>query len=472
MNNIASKSQNAFQNCKNDGSKNKDVEIKITLSSNYYEAYITIVLNSKDATVNKEDILDALKRKNIEYGICYDTIEKIVENPSLAKHLVIAKGKEHKNGTDGRIDYKFNLNNSLKPILLSDGRVDHKNLNYIHQVRKGEILAEKIPETPGENGITVTGKIIKAKPGKAVDFKKGKNVKVSNDGWFLLSNDDGLLKFENEKISVIKVLEINGDVGVSTGNIFFNGKIVVRGNVQIGYTVNGEEDVEIFGIVEGSKIISNGNITIHQGVHNKATLISKKNIISCFIESSSVEAEGDIICNTIMHCDINCGGKVIANGKKGLIVGGNLKVRKEITAKTLGSKIGTVTKLELGIDQDLLDEYKNTKNLIEDTRKNVKKLDSVIEILKKRNKSPEMDNMLNKTLKSKRKYISKIKTLEQNLKKINLLIENLKNCRVNANQIYPGVKFKMNSSYYNVRSVLNNVTLSVKNGEIRTSPYI
>jgi uncharacterized protein (DUF342 family) len=102
----------------------------------------------------------------------------------------------------------------------------------------------------------------------------------------------------------------------------------------------------------------------------------------------------------------------------------------------------------------------------------VKKLDSVIEILKKRNKSPEMDNMLNKTLKSKRKYISKIKTLEQNLKKINLLIENLKNCRVNANQIYPGVKFKMNSSYYNVRSVLNNVTLSVKNGEIRTSPYI
>jgi hypothetical protein len=472
MNNIASKPQNAFQNCKNDGSKNKDVEIKITLSSNYYEAYITIVLNSKDAIINKEDILDALKRKNIEYGICYDTIEKIVENPSLAKHLVIAKGKEHKNGTDGRIDYKFNLNNSLKPILLSDGRVDHKNLNYIHQVRKGEILAEKIPETPGENGITVTGKIIKAKPGKAVDFKKGKNVKVSNDGWFLLSNDDGLLKFENEKISVIKVLEINGDVGVSTGNIFFNGKIVVRGNVQIGYTVNGEEDVEIFGIVEGSKIISNGNITIHQGVHNKATLISKKNIISCFIESSSVEAEGDIICNTIMHCDINCGGKVIANGKKGLIVGGNLKVRKEITAKTLGSKIGTVTKLELGIDQDLLDEYKNTKNLIEDTRKNVKKLDSVIEILKKRNKSPEMDNMLNKTLKSKREYISKIKTLEQNLKKINLLIENLKNCRVNANQIYPGVKFKMNSSYYNVRSVLNNVTLSVKNGEIRTSPYI
>lgn len=276
MNNIASKPQNAFQNCKNDGSKNKDVEIKITLSSNYYEAYITIVLNSKDATINKEDILDALKRKNIEYGICYDTIEKIVENPSLAKHLVIAKGKEHKNGTDGRIDYKFNLNNSLKPILLSDGRVDHKNLNYVHQVRKGEILAEKIPETPGENGITVTGKIIKAKPGKAVDFKKGKNVKVSNDGWFLLSNDDGLLKFENEKISVIKVLEIKGDVGVSTGNIFFNGKIVVRGNVQIGYTVNGEEDVEIFGIVEGSKIISNGNITIHQGVHNKATLISKK----------------------------------------------------------------------------------------------------------------------------------------------------------------------------------------------------
>ncbi len=111
-------------------------------------------------------------------------------------------------------------------------------------------MQKKTLPTEGEDGMSVTGRVIKAKNGKAIQFKKGKNTIVSEDGLQLLAEKSGIVQFTGDQIDIIEVLMIQGDVGVETGNINFTGKVIVSGNVMSGYEIISNEDIEINGIVE------------------------------------------------------------------------------------------------------------------------------------------------------------------------------------------------------------------------------
>ena len=69
----------------------------------------------------------------------------------------MAKGKEPRHGTDASVRYYFNTDVHAQPTLKDDGTVDYFHLNMINPCRKGQLLAEIIPEDEGEYGITVQG---------------------------------------------------------------------------------------------------------------------------------------------------------------------------------------------------------------------------------------------------------------------------------------------------------------------------
>ena len=472
MNDYMNKDVNNNKNLNMVEEKENHIDIKVDLSSDYYEAYITIISIEDEITVSKDFLLDELSKKNVLYGIKDDVLDRIIQNPSNVYNTLIALGEKHENGKDGKIEYCFDVSNEKSPTVLADGNVNHKELNFIQQVKKGDILAKKILPTPNKDGKTVTDRVIKAKPGKHIDFKKGKNVIVSDDGMLLLAGVDGQVKFQDGKISVVKVLEIDQDVGIATGNIRFDGKIIINGNVETGYIINSKDEVEIRGIVEGAEIEAE-NIVIRKGVHNNAKLIARGNIIANFMENCYAEAMGNIICDAIMHCKIKCYGKIVATEKKGLILGGNLYVRKEIIAKTIGSQIGSITRIQLGIDEELLHSIKNTKAKIEDAKSCLKKINKSIDILQvKKSKDPKKDILLDRYFKTRDQYNEEIKNLEKKIKDLFLTIEKLKDSSLSCDQIYPGTNIKINNSHYIVKKPLINSTLVKDNGEIVISPNI
>ncbi|WP_432665028.1 FapA family protein [Wukongibacter baidiensis] len=447
-------------------------DIFIDISSNYYEAFITIESLGDEVSISRDDIISALKRKNVVFGLKNDVIDTIVNNPHDIYKLSVAEGEQHINGEPGRIEYNFDMENKKKPTMLSDGTVDHKHINYILKASKGEILAKKILPTESKDGKTVTGRTIKGKPGKLVDFKVGKNVTVSDDGILLLASEGGMIKVDDGRISIIKILEINDDVGISTGNINFEGKVLVKGNVNTGFSINSGDDVEIFGVVEGSEITAR-NIIIHKGVHNNAKLVSSGNISAHFMESCYAEAKGDIFCDSIIHCDITCLGRIVASEKKGLILGGSINVRKQVVAKTIGSQIGSTTRIYVGIDESLLIELKNTKSSIEDAKADMKKINQAIDILQsKRSQDPKKEIFLTKYLKTREQYITKIKNMEQRMKELYTLLDSLKSSNISSEQIYPGTNIRINNSHYIVKKSMINVKLMKEDGEIVTSPLV
>ncbi|MBN2898304.1 MAG: DUF342 domain-containing protein, partial [Clostridia bacterium] len=246
--------------------KERKYDYKVSISSDYYEAYLTLDMHSKTYKPSQEEIVALLKERNVIFGLDYEMIGRIVQEPNGCLGLLVAKGIRHENGQDGVVDFFVRQDEEIKPTLLENGKVDFKHMNFVQRIAKGDILAERTMPTVGKNGTTVTGKIIKARPGKITNFKFGKNVELSQDELKLISMVDGTVQFSGDKIEVIQVLNIDGDVGVKTGNIEFTGKVVINGNITSGYSVNCIGDLEVNGIIEAATVETKGNLFVSVGI--------------------------------------------------------------------------------------------------------------------------------------------------------------------------------------------------------------
>jgi len=76
--------------------------------------------------------------------------------------------------------------------------------------------------------------------------------------------------------------------------------------------------------------------------------------------------------------------------------------------------------------------------------------------------------MLDKTNVSLKDYIMRFEQANKALKDISESIESLKGSKVNCELIYPGVKIRMGSTYYNVKDMLKDISIVKEDGEIRT----
>ncbi|QXM06122.1 FapA family protein [Crassaminicella indica] len=456
-----------------------DAKVEIEISKDEMKAYMTIIPPKGGIMIKKEDIESILKDNQIIYGIDKDLINRMIDEKKYNQKQVIAIGKSPINGQDGKIKYHFNTENKVKLQICEDGKVDYKELNILQCVKKGDCIAEKILPTDGIDGMTITGKVLKAKSGKTIGFKKGKNVIETEDGLKLIAEVNGQVKLNNDKVEILKVYEVNGNVDHSTGNIHFIGKVIVRGNVRSGFKIESSDDVEVYGVVEGATIIADGNIILHQGIHgqNVGKLISKKEIFSKYMESCFAKANGSIYAEVIMHCNLRSKESIIASGKKGMIVGGEIRANLEVNANCIGSPMATVTKIEVGIDPEIKERYESLKLESEALHKNKENIKKAIELLTKLSKntklSKEKQAMLMKS-KITEKYLNqKIESVHKTLDNLQHILQDLSNGRINVSSIvHPGVRIVIGNSVYYVRDDIKCTTISREDGEIKIGSYL
>lgn len=452
----------------------KDPVAKISIAGDYYSASITVDPGDYPSRVTHDFILTALKEKNITVGVDLDVVDSIAQNPTDIQSVLVAKGKPHQNGRDGEIKYLVDIHKEAKPKMLEDGSVDFKDIDAFLTVKKGDVLGERINPTEGTDGLTVTGKAIKAKPGKIANFKFGKNIHVSEDGMLMIASADGTIKLEGHRVSIIEILEIRGDVGVRTGNVTFKGKILVTGNVITGYSVECEGDVEIQGVVEGANISATGDIIVGHGIQgqDEANIECGGNLMSRFINNCSAKVKGNIEADAVMHSSIVCDGTIVISGKKGLLIGGEIKAKELVQAKVIGSDMGTQTKIQLGVDSELIERYQFLTDKIKEQRENIKKLDQALNMITRQlsaaPNNEQLKVMLNKTKLSKIEYHNELTTFATELKELQERINKLQGSKVVASEVYPGTKITIGHSHYNVKNVIKDAEICKYEGEITT----
>jgi len=433
--------------------------------------------------ISVETYLSFLRNNRVVYGVKQDFLKEFADRPIYKEKLVVAEGLPPKDGKHAYIQYNFETDqNKIRLREGINGKIDFKDINIIKNVVAKQPLAKKIDPEKGVAGRTVTGKFITARDGKDIALPLGKNVHVADDGVTILADINGQVVLAGGKINVEPVYTVAGDVNLKTGNIMFLGTVIIKGNVEDGFTVKAAGNIEVTGTVERAELDAEGDIIVNQGVTGKGSGVIRagNSIWARFIENSIVEA-GDmvIVSDGIINSQVDANKRIICQGKRAHIVGGRLRATEEINAKTIGSPTsGTETICEVGIDpkskiqlETLAAQKVEMEKQLEEVQLNIQTL---VNIKKQRKSLPEDKEVYMGELMDKRQALSAdLLRNKEETEKIEDFLNTIKTRgKVSASsKVYPGVKVIIKDAVNDVRNEYKAVTFVLENNLVRVVKY-
>ena len=449
-------------------------EIQIVISRDRMEASLDIVLPPNCRELKLDEVLEKIKASGVVFGLDHEAIKKAYNSPGNG--VVCARGQQPIHGTNAEIKQHVTVGGIRRPEEMEDGSVDFKHLNLFTTVQQGDLLAEKIPATPGTPGSDVLGSPVVAKPGKDLLLPVGKNVQVI-DTYKIVAEIPGQFLVVNNKINVMPVIEIKEDVDLSTGNIEFIGNVTIRGSVQPGFSVKADGNVEIFGTVSGG-IVEGKNVVIKMGIQgmHRGYVKAKENVAAKFIENATVHAGNEIIVSdVVLHSRITAGKKVLVEGRRGLIAGGTVMAGEEIRAKVIGTQMSTSTELEVGVNPALREEYQHIRREIKKVEVSLEQTQKALSILRSMDQytmPPDKREMLLKLTKAQFHLVGQVEMMRTRMTAIEGEFEEMRTGRIKASEaVYPGVKVVVGTLVKPVRDILKFVSLYAEDGEIKVGTF-
>ncbi len=338
-----------------------------------------------------ESIKRKLSQAGVTEGIDWDVIENMVETRRYNEPVQIAHGRPPEKGETARIEYYFPTDK--KPNFTEkEGRVDFRELGLVNNVQKGDLLAEKEPPTPGRPGLTVTGEKIEASPGEEKELEAGPNVRREEDKFY--AEIDGQVIVEKDVIEVQDVYTVDGDVDYSTGNIDFEGTVIIKGNVRDRFRVRAGGDIVVEKGIGKSYLQAAKNIIINEGIRGKggAQVNAVGNVVSEFIEHAGVIAQKNVIVSEmILHSRVDAGEGVYVSGGRGLVTGGEIRAGEIISTEEIGSIGTSETRCEVGIDPVYFREMAKIEEKIVSQQEKLDKIERAINSLGHRQDLDESD---------------------------------------------------------------------------------
>jgi uncharacterized protein (DUF342 family) len=312
---------------------------KIAISKDMMEVIMYPLIGITDGGLTSlEEVIDACKKENVKVDINERLVEKQLLGASPVE-IAIARGIKPEDGKDGYIEYKVDMSAKPQFIPKDDHAVDYKKSMQVTLVEKGDILADVIPPTDGEDGMDVRGSPIKAMAGSKAKFFLGEGLE-EKDGQ-LIATAAGTPSVQDDVIMIRRNYVLQGDVDLSTGNVNFPGTVIIHGNVTNGFEVVSEENIVVNGLISGAKIRAKGYVKCAGGIQGKAEIISGSFVAATFVSAATIVAEGDVvITKDALHSSINCLGELRLGGS---IIGGVATVFKGVECVELGSESGVKT---------------------------------------------------------------------------------------------------------------------------------
>lgn len=329
--------------------------IKLNCTNQYLQQHYSEIVS---------DIFNHLNQEKITEGILIHVIQnELVVNESI----MIAKGQEPVPGSDAVITYY--KRSERKPAIRDNGKADYYDMNFLDQVEKGDWLGEKIPPTSSIPGRTITGEY--------VIIPNGKNKKLlydpktvgafKEDGKIVLrALINGVVEFHSGKVTVGNHSIIEGDVGVETGNINFDGNVTIKGTVLDGFSVIATKDISILGElgVGNVEMIESklGDVFIKGGIFGKgkSKIAAGRNIYVKHANECCLEAGGNIHIGYYSLGSTLKGQNIITDERYGKLIGGVIEARGKVRAGIIGNQMERKTFIHVeGFNRNQLKEELN-----------------------------------------------------------------------------------------------------------------
>jgi uncharacterized protein (DUF342 family) len=459
----------------------RNSEIFVELAPDRQEAFVTVTEPQGGNSATFDEVIEKLSENGVVFGLMEKEINEIIFDKKYNEKKVVAQAKKPLQGENAKLHYKVSLSKDVKPQMMEDGRVDFKSLNIITNVVKGEVLAELIPETAGTPGTNILGEEIPATPGSPVKIESfvGKNVEISEEGNKIISQIDGQIVVEGERLSVVAIYTVEGDVDLNVGNIDFIGSVFVKGNVLDGFHIKAKGNIEIEKSVGASNIEATGDIVIKGGIMGKDAGLIKAggNIFVKFIENGKIITDKEVMVGkAIMHSNVRA-SKIHVSDGKGLIVGGIIKAQEEIDCKILGSHLATKTSVIIGIKEEIMRRIEEIDAEVTKIYDDMDKVNEAIDLLK--NLKKRLGNLPEDKEEKLQKYQMLISSLEK--KSESLMeerdrheeeIEGSQGGKLKVKEvIYPGVTVTIRKGVMHIKDEVKFASIVYEDGYLKINPY-
>ncbi|MDR2468712.1 MAG: FapA family protein [Spirochaetaceae bacterium] len=355
---------------------------KTTLSSNKHDARILLDFTEDEMEVygdflppttagfplSKEYVNTLLEHFKIDYGICWDHIEKAIkectETNRPVRKVLIARGDIPVDETAGHFCLEQNVRKPAPPRFEDSDKTNYRAFSPFIVVQAKQVLAVLRPAVAGIAGKTVRGNAVPFNKMPVTPVRGGKN--TSTDARHIYADVTGHLIINKNVLDVEPVLTVRGAVGYATGDINFPGDVTLEGPVNDGFKVQVGGSLNVRETLDATDIIVQKDVIIKGGMIGRGRALVKVSgaLNARFIRNCRLACKKTVTINTeVINSTIYTMENVVVS-EKGTILGGEVFAFHSLSAGYIGKDNTTPVKIHLGSDWTLRQEIENNENLM------------------------------------------------------------------------------------------------------------
>lgn len=263
--------------------------------------------------------------------------------------FIIASAREAKYPKNAEVRYHFPTRFLHAGKINPDGSINFQDRGEIPYVEDGAFLAAKIFPEQGAPGIDVFGNEIPVDDPVDLAFAAGPGTRLSEDGVRIYASVAGQPHLDAlGNVTVCPEFQIKGDLGFETGNVNFDGNVIVSGSVKEGFKVKCASLTAKE--IQGAEIDISGDLNVSMGIVDTELVKVKGSVQAKFVHNSKISAFGDLIVQKeIIDSRIYLSGACI--NENGLIVNSVISAKMGIRAGNIGNPSAKPSSLTVGVDE-------------------------------------------------------------------------------------------------------------------------
>jgi len=395
-----------------------------------------------------------VKQAPVPFGLARLLQKHVAQDPCL-EGVPVLEGVAAIPPVDGRIEWGGDFFNKNFVVDEDTDRVDFRSHAGQRSVKKGQLLARIIEPIPGEAGHDILGGRIRPRRPMRRRIRLGNHVCLDESSRCYYSEINGRIRFVNGILAVDDVFEVEGNVGLETGNISHPGAVIVQGDVLEGSRLEAVGDIEVMGVVESAHVQTSGKLIVHGGITGAigSHIVASGGVVARFIFEANVQSGEDVsVEREIVQSTVRARGAVTV--PRGRIVGGSITALEGVDAGQLGSSAMAVTDVTAGEDYTLGGRMEIVRSRLEVTRKNIERINEALAPLRGKIASlpSEKKGVVRKLLNQLQLLNESIAVLEEEAEDIVTESEARKRTLIVVRSyLYPEVRLRMTDHVLHVR---------------------
>jgi uncharacterized protein (DUF342 family) len=334
----------------------KEISPEVIIADDKTTAELIIPAGCDRSMLTEQLLLGLIRGEGVEVtDFTTKAVRGLLGAPIDGEHdtaIEIARIQQPVHGVDGAIRWIVDEKNADKttdgPTNGTDAAVCFYDRCAFVMVQAGDVVGKVTPATLGQDGRDVTGANVPARSGKDPALQLDETLMKRADG-SLIAQQDGVLYREKGKAQVRKYIEIREYVDFSTGNIDFDGDVLVGRGVRDCFIVKATGNVEVRGLIEAATINAGKDLIANGGFagRERGNALIGGCLRGRYLDNVHGHVKQDLcIDREVINCELLIDGAITS--PRGSIIGGRVSPTGAVEIASLGSPAAVPTELVIG----------------------------------------------------------------------------------------------------------------------------